>query len=139
MSVADALRHARALVAGGWSEPMSSTSAGAWCSVDDEGVYRYCVADALELGARERCDYLEAETALTQVIVPSWHAREAFELKAAANPTDDQVRAWLNLCRARGAAFSLSAWLQHPRRDLSEVLQGFSLAVLRAKAQQELH
>ncbi len=137
MSVLDALRQARALIAGGWSEPMSTDSAGNLCLVDDEAIAKFCVADALTLACRGRCSYLEAEDALKAVLVPAWSSREGFELRAAVPPTDEELSTWVSLCQAKGAAVSLSEWLEHPARKLEHVLRGFTLAILRAKSQLE--
>ena len=49
--LSEVLSRARTVIAGGWAEPMSLTSAGAICAIEDEGISRYCMHDALELGA----------------------------------------------------------------------------------------
>ena len=50
--LSEVLTRARRAVAGGWAEPMSLTAAGHICAIEDEGITRYCVHDALELGAQ---------------------------------------------------------------------------------------
>ena len=109
MSVAELLSRARALLAGGWHEPLSLDAQGAICGPDDEGVAHFCVADALAVAAAgDVAAHLRAE--------------ELLEQQAQLLPA--------------GAGLSLNAWLAFRGRAQSEVVALFARAQARALAEE---
>lgn len=88
----DVLRKARALLAGGWSEPMSTDATGRDCFASDEGVTKLCVDDALRLAAGGDITIaVQAETAVQ------------------------------NYLRVSGSRDAVCVWLQAPSRTLNDV------------------
>lgn len=99
------LRDARAMIAGGWSEPHSTNTQGEYCSPYDEGVAKFCVQDAIALAAVSIADHQMAEM---------WLAKVAGFGPLGMHP--------------------LQQWLEHPQRKLTEVVALFDKATLAAKA-----
>lgn len=64
----EVLARARLALAGGWTPtPLSLDAAGKFCALTDEGLTKYCVADALELAAAGDFDAQQAaEDALSR-------------------------------------------------------------------------
>lgn len=71
--VLEALRKARSMVAGGWSEPFTVDNAGRWVSPFDEAPARFSVHDALLLGAPTLEAQIVAGSALWVTMSPSLH------------------------------------------------------------------
>lgn len=105
--LSEVLERARKHVAGGWREPMSTTSAGTICAADDEGIANYCVNDAIEAAsAGDFVRQVDAELALVRQL------------------------------QLRGEKRSLSTWLEHEHTLHGDVLQLFSFAVSHARAEE---
>ena len=101
------LRKARALLAGGWNEPMSLAANGTICARDDEGIAKFCTRDALATAA-------------------------AGDVEA-----DDAAELELNRAlRARGDTQSFALWAQLPGRTHAEVLELFARAERHALAEE---
>lgn len=97
-------RRARELLAGGWSEPLSLDTQGKICSLNSEGIQRFCVNDALE------------------------HAASTI-----ADPTWMEQRLMVLLGFGEWGYVRWHAWLEAPERTLADVLALFDRAILRAK------
>lgn len=69
MTPSEVLHRARALIAGGWHEPLSLDAQGAICGRTDEGITKFCLLDALLTACAEDLDaFFAAEAAVvTQV------------------------------------------------------------------------
>jgi hypothetical protein len=137
VTLVESLRKARELIAGGWCEPMSQDAGGCWCSNGCEGISRFCLADALLVSTRGSFNYIAAEDLLKSVLVPTSFAVEQFERRGLKDMTDEGLKSYASLRRTRAATFTLTMWLESPGRPVEELLRGFSLAILRAKSQQQ--
>lgn len=105
MRLSEVLEQARKHVAGGWREPMSTTSSGVICAPTDEGIANFCVADAIELAAAgDFVLQVDAELALVRQL------------------------------QLRGEQRSLASWLEHESTLHGDVLQLFSRAVAHHRA-----
>lgn len=106
-NLSEVLERARKHVAGGWREPMSTTSAGIICSSADEGIANYCVSDALEAAAAGDFGlHIDAELAVAK------------QLQLA------------------GEQRSLQTWLEHGKTMHGDVLSLFSRAIAHARAEE---
>jgi hypothetical protein len=90
----DVIRRARVLLAGGWSEPMSTDAYGNDCFASDEGVVRLCLDDALRIAANGNIH--------------------------VAVTIEQQLQERL---RVSGSSDALCRWLQEPSRTLADVQQ----------------
>jgi hypothetical protein len=106
-NLSEVLERARKHVAGGWHEPMSTTSSGTICSASDEGIANYCVSDALEAAAGGDFGlHLEGELAIGKQLQLSGERR------------------------------SLQTWLEDEKRLHGDVLALFSRAIAHARAEE---
>lgn len=106
MRLSEVLERARKHIAGGWHEPMSLTSSGAICAPNDEGIEKFCVADAIEVAAGG-----------------SFVMQVDAELELAKQ---------LSL---RGEKRSLTTWLEHPNTLHGDVLQLMNTAAAHLRAE----
>lgn len=71
-TTSEVLQRARALVAGGWHEPLSLDAQGRICTADDEGISRFCLADALQVAAAGDVGaYMRAEDIIERQLASS--------------------------------------------------------------------
>jgi hypothetical protein len=133
MTLANTLRKARELLAGGWTEPLCQDAEGRWCSAQDEGVVSLNVLEALEAAGREHVT--EAWELLEQIALPATAAYNgAGDQLLKTNAAEDLELLVMSARLALGEGLHLDAWLQHPTRKLAHVLRLFDLAILRAGA-----
>jgi hypothetical protein len=119
MTLVQGLKRARALIAGGWSEPFSLDARGVQVPFDAEEVAKFTVVDAL---------------CVAQVLPEGWVALEDVARPAHAYFRELTHAAWLRTA-ARAALVEgadLQQWIQTPGRKLAEVLRIFDVAILRA-------
>jgi hypothetical protein len=137
MSIASCLHKARALVAGGWTEPMPRAFDGRLVDAHDEAASLFDVESAVRLSAESSAEYFEALSLLESVACPNLVAFNALAervVSGTAEVTEDELAVMAR------AAFpqvgGLSGWLQEPGRNLKPVLALFDRAVLRAKSRE---
>lgn len=120
------LRHARGLIAGGWSEPFNLNGAGApVLDPLDEGLARFSVDGALREAAR--CQRIPPEQ-----LVAAWDLLEAIAAPAFAAFRDAPTpEAMVTASRLPGVAVQLQDWLEARGRRLGEVLAVFDAAILK--------
>lgn len=107
MRTSEVLLRARALVAGGWHEPMSLDARGHICPADDEGISRFSTVDALAVAAQGDVPLaMRAEDALAKQL------------------------------RVAGVSLHLTRWLEEPSRTHADVLRLFARAHSHAVAEE---
>lgn len=104
MSLPLALRHARALIAGGWRPSLTANHLGIICSPHDEVATVFSLHDAVEVGAAGNVAAHMEALDLLQVLAEPGHAR------------------------------GLYAWEEDPARTQGQVLELFNRAIVRANA-----
>lgn len=148
MSVVAVLRGARLLLSPGVA-PIDGLNRccdrNAWpCEWKSEEVVLFSVEGALKAAGCSTPDaVLEAWSVLEQVHAPMTFAADELLMGlpwkcGEVDPSDDQVRTYVQLVRAAAAAkeTDLDFWLQRPNRRLPEVLKLFDLAISRATARE---
>lgn len=129
-SLREALIKARSLLAGGWSEPESLDSGGHACAFNDEGVHRFCLADAL-VAANAPWD--SAVKALEAIALPTKVAFDRAIDQCLAAPERMEPKAAVQTFHAlkldHNVWIDLFDWAkeQHPR--LPVLLQVFDRAI----------
>lgn len=119
-----ALKKARALVAGGWSEPYSTNNRGDFCLPTSEGVRNFSVDDAICLHCPNPSAALELLQAQVSPMLTRGEKLLVEQGIAAAWPS--------LLASARAGESYLWNWLRAPGRQLLEVLRVFDKAILKA-------
>ncbi len=137
MSVLDALKQARAHLAGGWisaAEPLPPWAdgvdrAGAPVFFDDEGIWRFTVAGALRLACPDDLVRRLAWDELERLITPlAWTLSHALR-----NGGEARALAVLGAIPRGTFPQSADAWLDAPTRALPEILRVFDVAILNAR------
>lgn len=134
MSVANCLKSASRLLAGGWAKPPfpqlfdGNDRDGSACPCDSEEIYSFTPRGALRAAATNQAELDAAWDMVEAVACPLFHA----EMTHALSPAPELDISRQLMIAALGKPMGFDDWAARPNRTLNDLLHVFDFAVLRA-------